>query len=96
MDTKKQPNLHEVAFEAASKAETREQFWKEQATRVSWFKFPEVILDSTNPPFYRWYPDGQVNITYNMIDRYLDTQAERRSLIWVSNMVKEEKEWTLR
>lgn len=31
-----------------------------------------------------------------MIDRYLPTQANERSLIWVSNMVKEEKIFTLR
>ena len=31
-----------------------------------------------------------------MIDRYLPTQSNEKSLIWVSNMVNERKEWTLR
>lgn len=53
-------------------------------------------MDSTNPPFYRWYSDGCINITYNMFDRFLETQGDRRCLVWVSNMVNQEKEWTLR
>ena len=31
-----------------------------------------------------------------MIDKYLPTQADKRALIWVSNMVKQEKIWTLK
>ena len=47
-------------------------------------------------PFARWYPDGKINITYNMFDRYLPTHGDKRALIWVSNMVHQQKEWTLR
>ena len=31
-----------------------------------------------------------------MFDRYLKDYADQRSLVWVSNMVKQEREWTLR
>lgn len=31
-----------------------------------------------------------------MFDRYLPTHADKRALVWVSNMVQQQKEWTLR
>lgn len=31
-----------------------------------------------------------------MFDRYLPSQADRRCLVWVSNMIKEQREWTLK
>lgn len=96
MDCETPLNPYDVAFNAASNPETREEFWKNEARYVSWFKFPKTILDSSNPPFYRWYADGEINITYNMFDRYLETQKDRRCLIWVSNMTNAEKVWTLR
>ena len=85
---------YDIAFEAATNPETREKFWENEARNVRWFKFPKTILDSSNPPFYRWYPDGEINITYNMFDRYLPTQGDKRCLIWVSNMIKTEQVWT--
>jgi propionyl-CoA synthetase len=42
---------------------------------VEWFTFPKTILDVTDPPFARWYPDGRINITYNMFDRFLPAHA---------------------
>lgn len=89
-------NPYDIAYQAATSADTREKFWENEARNVSWFKFPKTILDSTNPPFYRWYPDGEINITYNMIDRYLHTHSDKRCLVWVSNMVNQEKVWTWR
>lgn len=89
MDIDREPNKYEEAYEASINPNKREDYWKHQAKSVSWFKFPKTILDSSNPPFYHWYADGLINITYNMFDRYLKTQSDRRCLIWVSNMVKQ-------
>jgi len=47
---------------------TREQFWREEAEKVDWFKFPTKILDSSRAPLYRWYSDGETNMCYNAID----------------------------
>ena len=35
-----------------------EAFWGEAADLVDWFEKPRTILDSSNPPFYRWFGDG--------------------------------------
>ena len=63
---------------------------------MSWFNFPKTILDSSDPRFARWFKDGTINITYNMFDRYLKDHSTKKALIWVSNMVNDSQEWTLR
>ena len=63
---------------------------------MEWYTFPKTILDNQDPPFARWYPDGILNITYNMFDRYLPAYAHKQALIWVSNMLSKERTWTLR
>ncbi len=54
------------------------EFWRQQALeRVSWFKEPTVVLDDSNPPFYKWFTDGELNLSYNCLDRHLDTQGDK-------------------
>jgi uncharacterized protein YecT (DUF1311 family) len=84
---KSENNAYDVAYKRATNKDTREDFWREQAAFIEWFKPPTKILDSSNPPFYRWFADGELNICYNTIDRHLKELSQERALIWVSNMV---------
>ncbi len=60
-------------------------FWAEAAQHVDWYKHPSHILDDSNPPFYRWYPDGQINACHNALDRHIDQgNGERLALIYDS------------
>ena len=47
----------------------KEEFWKKQAERIVWDKEPTQILDSSNPPFYRWFKGGKLNVCYNLVDQ---------------------------
>ena len=38
-----------------------EGFWGEAAKGVEWYRAPTVVLDASNPPFYRWFADGILN-----------------------------------
>jgi acetyl-CoA synthetase len=59
-------------------------FWEEQArTRITWFKEPTVVLDDSNPPFYKWFTDGELNLAYNCLDRHLDTRGDQVAFHWV-------------
>jgi len=49
--------------------EQPEEFWAEAAKGIDWFKEPDTILDSSNPPFYRWFKGGKMNTCYNAVDR---------------------------
>jgi acetyl-CoA synthetase len=59
-------------------------FWMEQAlSRISWFTEPTVGLDDSNPPFYKWFTDGELNLAYNCLDRHLDTKADKVAFHWI-------------
>jgi acetyl-CoA synthetase len=59
-------------------------FWKEQAlNRVTWFKEPTVVLDDSNPPFFKWFSDGELNVSYNCLDRHLDDKGDKVAFHWI-------------
>ena len=48
-------------------------FWAKQATElVDWFTEPQQVLNDSNPPFYKWFEDGKLNVSYNCLDRHVD------------------------
>ena len=40
-------------------------FWAQAAKALSWTREPGRILDDDNPPFYRWFPDAELNTCFN-------------------------------
>jgi len=61
-----------------------EAFWMRQALeRVDWFDEPTRALDDSNPPFYKWFEDGVLNLSYNCLDRHLETSADKVAYHWV-------------
>jgi propionyl-CoA synthetase len=73
----------------------REKFWAEQATLVDWFKKPKQILDESNAPFYRWFPDATLNTCYNALDRHVVAgNAERTALVYDSPVTDTKLELT--
>ena len=44
------------------------ELWQRAADDIFWFRAPTQLLDDSNPPFYRWYPDGVTNACYNAVD----------------------------
>ncbi|MFD1660078.1 propionyl-CoA synthetase [Streptomyces caeni] len=62
-----------------------EEFWGEAATAVAWTREPKQVLDADHPPFYRWFPDGELNTCYNALDRHTEEgHGERVALIYDS------------
>jgi len=46
-------------------------FWGEAAQALSWIRRPRVVLDGTNAPLYRWFPDARLNVCFNALDRHV-------------------------
>ena len=62
-----------------------EAFWAQAARAVSWTREPRRVLDAGNPPFYRWFPDGELNTCANALDRHVaDGRGEAPALIYDS------------
>jgi propionyl-CoA synthetase len=74
-----------------------EGFWLEAAELIDWTVPPSVALDASNPPFYRWYPDGELNTCANALDRHVERGfGDRTALIWDSAMVPAAKSLSYR
>ena len=48
-----------------------EGFWRQAAEGIDWVTPPTRILDESRPPFYRWYPDAELNVCFNAVDRHV-------------------------
>jgi len=58
-------------------------FWAEQArTEIDWQTPFETIIDSSNAPFYRWFPGGKLNASYNCLDRQLAKNGDKTAIIF--------------
>jgi propionyl-CoA synthetase len=49
-----------------------EAFWLRAAQAIDWHKPPTRALDDSRPPFYRWFPDGELNVCHNALDRHVE------------------------
>ena len=62
-----------------------EAFWLDAAQHISWDTLPEIGLDRSNAPFYKWFPDGRLNTCFNAVDRHvLDGRGDQNAIIYDS------------
>ena len=59
-----------------------EGFWGDAAKNIDWYRAPSVVIDDSNPPFYRWFADGTLNTCFNAVDRHVrDGRGDQAALI---------------
>ncbi len=82
----KQANVSGMAAYQAlcQQAETDyEGFWANQARQaIDWKKPFTRTLDESKAPFYKWFDDGELNVSYNCLDRHLATKGDKTALIF--------------
>ena len=55
-----------------------EGFWARLAREnVLWHKPFNTVLNETKAPFFKWFEDGELNASYNCLDRHLKTQPDK-------------------
>jgi acetyl-CoA synthetase len=61
-----------------------ESFWAEQADRfISWYKPWDKVLDwDFSAGKIRWFDGAELNVSYNCIDRHLETRGDQVAIIW--------------
>src|SRR6478736_4970666 len=70
-------------------------FWADAARAVTWTRAPQRVLDDSNPPFYRWFPDGELNTCANALDRHVeDGRADQPALIYDSPVTGSQRIYT--
>ncbi len=75
-------------------------FWAEQATKfITWSKpFDKVMDYSYNPDnlYIKWFEGGQLNVSYNCLDRHLDSRGDQVAIIWEADDPNVDKKITYR
>ncbi|MGO9760590.1 MAG: acetate--CoA ligase [Solirubrobacteraceae bacterium] len=58
-------------------------WWTAQAERLDWFQKWTRVLDDDDPPFYKWFTGGTLNVSYNCLDRHVIAgRGERVAFHW--------------
>ncbi len=72
-----------------------EQFWGEAAAAIDWTVPPTRVLDADSPPFYRWFPDAELNTCANALDRHVAAgHGGRLALVYDSPMTGSARSYT--
>src|SRR6266540_6044413 len=86
-----QPPSRFVGQANASDPSIRERFseerfpdcFKEYAEMLTWDAYWHTTLDTSNPPFWKWFVGGRLNACYNCVDRHLATNRNKAAIVWV-------------
>jgi len=71
------------------------EFWAEQARRISWVREPTKSGSwSFDPVDIKWFEDGVLNLCYNCVDRHLAARADDTALIWEADEPGVTKSWS--
>ncbi|MDA3920384.1 MAG: acetate--CoA ligase [Salinisphaera sp.] len=64
-------------------ADDHQGFWADQAREhITWHTPFEQVLDDSDAPFFKWFADGQLNVSYNCLDRHLESRGDKIAIIF--------------
>jgi len=77
--------------------QNNDEFWAEQAQRINWIKKFTKIKDikySKDDVSIKWFEDGNLNVSYNCIDRHAEDSPDKVAIIWEGDDPNETKKIT--
>ena len=81
----KHAHVHSLeVYDSISKraAEDPEGYWSEIASQLHWFEPWKQVLE-WEVPFSKWFVGGRTNISYNCIDRHLNSPRKNKvAILW--------------
>jgi len=79
-------SLESYKAEYKKSVENPEAFWRKEAETFTWFKpFDEVCTWNFDEPNVKWFSGGKTNITYNCLDRHIETRGDQTAILWEPN-----------
>ncbi len=78
-----QANAGDPAIRARFTEDRFPECFKEYADLLSWDRYWHTTLDTSNPPFWKWFVGGRLNASYNCIDRHVATDRNKTAIMWV-------------
>ncbi|GAA3842538.1 propionyl-CoA synthetase [Brevibacterium ammoniilyticum] len=83
MDATSHPTYDDVIAEIAADPGA---YWLTQARElIDWVREPTIAVDDSQAPIYRWFPDGELNVCFNALDRHVAAgRGEQAAIIYDS------------
>ena len=75
-------NVTDAGLDAAFDA-TWPDCWQRAADLLDWQTDYDAVLDDGNPPFYEWFPGGELNASANCVDRHLEERTNQVAIKWI-------------
>jgi acetyl-CoA synthetase len=85
-----QANASDPSIRERFREENFPECFKEYADLLTWDKYWHTTLDTSNPPFWKWFVGGRLNASVNCVDRHLAKSGNKAALIWVPEPEAEE------
>lgn len=83
-------NMEEYITVYHKSIEQPEQFWAEIAETFTWRKRWDKVLEwDFKKPEVKWFINGKLNITENLLDRHLEQRGNQTAIIWEANQPNE-------
>ncbi|WP_456447655.1 acetate--CoA ligase [Thiolapillus sp.] len=80
--------------------EDPEAYWAEQAANyLHWFKKWDQVLDWSfmeDDLHIEWFKGGKLNVSWNCLDRHLDTRGDQTAILWEGDDPNEDRAITYR
>ena len=85
-----QANAADPAIRERFSEENFPDCFTEYAEMLDWDKKWDTILDTSTPPFFKWWIGGKLNACVNCVDRHLESRGSENAFIWVPELEDEE------
>jgi len=94
-----QANIDEETYKKlySESIKNPEAFWKKMALeRITWFKpFTKVLEHNFAKAKVKWFEGGKLNVSYNCLDRHLNSPTRNKAaIIWEGDSPEEHKTYT--
>ena len=82
----------------ARSVEDPEGFWADQADEfVTWFKKWDRVMEwDFNTPEIKFFEGAKLNVSYNCLDRHLETRGDQVAIIWEGDDPSDDRQITYR
>jgi acetyl-CoA synthetase len=79
------PGVGRYAKTYKESLETPDKFFEEAGFLLDWYSKWDKVLDKSKEPYYRWYVNGKLNLSYNALDRHSSgSRRNKAAFIWVN------------
>src|ERR671935_1353224 len=83
-------NANDPAIRERFSEEHYPECFVEYAEMLAWDRKWDTILDTSTPPFWKWWVGGKLNACVNCVDRHLETRGDENAIIWVPELEEHE------